>query len=118
MSHFRPPRVAKRISSSYSPRGNANSGLVVWKHAKRPQAALASLKDLQDSLGALNDITTREKLASRVAMSARHMSMSSARELAFAAGLISGSQEAHLDPLLKAAEHAYARLLEVKPFWT
>jgi hypothetical protein len=31
MSHFRSPRVAKRISSSYSPRGNANSGLVVWK---------------------------------------------------------------------------------------
>lgn len=49
------------------------------KHAKHCEAALASLKNLQDALGGLNDITTREELASRVAMSTRHTSMSRAR---------------------------------------
>jgi inorganic triphosphatase YgiF len=88
------------------------------KHAKQCKGALASLKNLQDALGGLNDIATREKLASRVAVSTRHTSMLRARELAFAAGMIAGSQEAHVDPLLEAADRAYAKLRDVKPFWT
>jgi hypothetical protein len=32
--------------------------------------------------------------------------------------MISGSQEAHVDPLLDAADRAYASLREVTPFWT
>ena len=71
------------------------------KHARQCEAALASLKDLQDALGGLNDITTREKLASRVAMSTRHTSMSRARELAFAAGIILGLAGGPRGPLAR-----------------
>jgi inorganic triphosphatase YgiF len=88
------------------------------KNAKRCQAALSSLKDLQDSLGALNDIATREKLASRIAHSLPQASRRGAsRERAFAAGVIVGSQEAHIQGLLDKSECAATEFLKIKPFW-
>lgn len=89
------------------------------KNAKRCRAALSSLKDLQDALGALNDIATRERLASRIARSGVRKSKSGhARERAFAAGVMFGSQEAHVQEMLDKAQRAGARFLEVKRFWT
>jgi triphosphatase len=88
------------------------------KRAKRCGATLSSLKDLQDALGALNDVATREKLMSRAALAKRRKSKgTAARERAFAAGMVVGAQEAGIEHMLAAAESAYAKLLEVKPFW-
>ena len=88
------------------------------KNAKRRNAALSALKELQDALGALNDIATREKLASHVALAKRPRAKErTARERAFAAGVIFGEQEAHVDRMLDAADGAYAKLLKVKAFW-
>jgi triphosphatase len=88
------------------------------KRAKRHKATLSSLKDMQGSLGALNDIATRETLASHIALSERHKSTRlGAQKRAFAAGVIFGSQEAHAEQLLDAAEIARTKFLKVKPFW-
>ena len=88
------------------------------KNAKRRNAALSALKELQDALGALNDIATREKLASHVALAKRPRAEErTARERAFAAGVIFGEQEAHVERMLDAADGAYAKLLKVKAFW-
>ena len=88
------------------------------KQARRRKAALSSVKALQDALGALNDISTRERLASQIALSGRRDAWSSgARRRAFAAGVVLGTQEARVDQLERAAERACTRLLEVKPFW-
>ena len=39
------------------------------------------------------------------------------RERAFAAGLVTGNQEARRDDLLSEAAKAHARLEDIKPFW-
>jgi inorganic triphosphatase YgiF len=88
------------------------------KSAKRRKAALSALKALQDALGALNDIATREKLASHVALAKRPGSKErTARERAFAAGVIFGEQEAHVERMLDIADGAYAKFLSVEAFW-
>jgi triphosphatase len=88
------------------------------KSAKRCKASLSALKELQGALGALNDVATRESLASSIAMSrpptARRAGPAAK---AFAAGVVFGAQDAHVTQLLMAADRAYARLLEIKPFW-
>jgi hypothetical protein len=38
-------------------------------------------------------------------------------EKAFAAGRLSGSEEARIELVLTEAEHAYADFAEMKPFW-
>ena len=82
------------------------------------EEALSALKELQDALGGLNDIAVRERLASKVVLSKRAKpGAPGTRDRAFAAGLIFGSQEAHVAGLLDAAEDAYTRLLKVKAFW-
>jgi CHAD domain-containing protein len=88
------------------------------KSAKRRAAALSSLKELQDALGGLNDIAARERLVAEVVLSKRPRSNGrAAPERAFAGGVIFGSQEAHQERMLAAAETAYARFRKVKPFW-
>ncbi len=88
------------------------------KSVRRRKAALSALKDLQASLGALNDVATRESLAAHVALSMRRGSkVSSPLAKAFSAGVIFGEQDARIAQLLESAERAYARLLKTKPFW-
>lgn len=86
------------------------------KKAKRRKAALSPLKELQDALGTLNDIATRETLASRMAHAGPSKGQD-ARERAFAAGVIFGSQDAHIQAMLDKAADASAQFLKVKPFW-
>ena len=82
------------------------------RQARRRKAALSSVKALQDALGALNDISTRERLASQIALSRRRDAWSSgARKRAFAAGVVLGTQEARVDQLEKAAKEACTRLI-------
>ncbi len=88
------------------------------KSAKRRKQALSALKDFQDSLGALNDVATREKLAAEVALSSNGAARrKDARQNAFAAGLVLGTQEAQVPEMLDAAERAHAKFRKAKPFW-
>jgi triphosphatase len=86
------------------------------KNAKRCKAALSSLKELQDALGALNDIATREALAARMAR-AGSSKRREARDRAFAAGVVFGSQDVHVQDMLDKAAAASAEFLKVKPYW-
>lgn len=72
------------------------------KSEKRREKSLSALKDLQDSLGALNDIATR-----RFLLAAGEGASPSEP----------GADAAEEQKQLKQAEHAYARFAKVKAFW-
>jgi inorganic triphosphatase YgiF len=89
------------------------------KASRRRQDFEASLEKLQDALGDLNDIAVHEELSWRVADdedvgAGRHGGR--ARK-AFAAGRLSGREEARMAPVLKEAERAYAAFARARPFW-
>jgi CHAD domain-containing protein len=67
---------------------------------QRRKASLDALKDLQDALGALNDLATHRKLVDGGVGLAQ---------------LTDGEDQN--EPLLLKAERAFARFVETKPFW-
>jgi triphosphatase len=75
------------------------------KNAARREAALAALKDLQDQLGALNDLAQREALAANGHDLGDH-----------AYGLLT-PKAADVDQLLDRAQKAHADFAKVKSFW-
>lgn len=75
------------------------------KKAKRRDAALSALRELQDALGALNDLAAREALVANGHELAKH-----------AAGLLA-SKEAEVHRLLDRAKAAHADFTKVKSFW-
>lgn len=75
------------------------------ENAKRREALLAALKELQDQLGALNDLAQREALAAAGHDLANH-----------AQGLLA-PKEADVDELLARAQKAHADFASVKSFW-
>jgi inorganic triphosphatase YgiF len=75
------------------------------RNKERRATGLKALKDMQDALGALNDLAAREKMAAEK----RDLDPDAARLLGI------GAHKA--DGLIKDAEAAYARLAEVKSFW-
>jgi len=80
---------------------------------KRREKFLNALKGLQDGLGDLNDIAVHEK---------RMTTMAAARlqtkpHQAFAAGLLTGREDARIEPVLASTEKAYVALAKVGPFW-
>jgi inorganic triphosphatase YgiF len=86
------------------------------RNARRREDVLTALKDLQDALGGLNDIATREQLAEKIAGEA-HGDEQAARERAFAAGMIVGRQHARQDELMDAAVQGYERIADSKTYW-
>ena len=90
------------------------AGLFAGKRSsKRREKFLPALERLQDGLGDLNDIAVHEDLMT--AMGARRRRGS--RKRAFAAGLLTGREDARRDAAMAAAIQAYAELAKVKPFW-
>jgi triphosphatase len=89
------------------------------KAARRRQEFIATLERLQDTLGDLNDISVHEGLTERLAdaheTSGKHKRRSSNK--AFAAGRLSGREEARIAAVLKDAERAYSRFAKARPFW-
>jgi triphosphatase len=73
------------------------------------------LSDLQDDLGALNDISVHQKLATAV-VADRKSRRHHARD--FAAGAVSGREQTEIRPLLKATGKAARKLAEMRPFLT
>jgi inorganic triphosphatase YgiF len=83
---------------------------------KRLPSFKARLTDLQDCLGALNDIKVHQKLAPKPA--AGKPRSKAARAKAFAIGVVSGREQSEIEPLLKAADKDARKFLHARPFWT
>jgi triphosphatase len=84
------------------------------KTAKRLADFKNRLKGLQDRLGALNDIAVHQKLAPTLATGETH---TKGREYTFAAGMVSGREQAEIGPLLKAAAIDARKFARARPFW-
>jgi inorganic triphosphatase YgiF len=78
------------------------------KTMKRQKQFTSALKRLQDGLGDLNDIAVDERLLARASQPKR----------AFAAGLLTGRDEARENAAMSAALQGYAKLAKVKSFWS
>jgi triphosphatase len=88
--------------------------LFAGKRATRRRKRLApSLKRLQNALGELNDIAVSEK---RIAELDGHQRSNANR--AFAAGLLTGHEDAQTGAAMRAAKKACAEMADLKPFWT
>jgi hypothetical protein len=73
---------------------------------------------VQDDLGDLNDIAVHEDRITAIANEGgRSRRRRSSPKRAFAAGLLSGREDARLDAVLANAADACAALARVKPFW-
>jgi triphosphatase len=84
------------------------------KSKKRLSEFQERLKELQDHLGALNDIRVDQKLASKlVAVTSRK----TGPQEVFAAGFVTGRERAETEPLLEDAEKAADKLAQIKPLW-
>jgi inorganic triphosphatase YgiF len=81
------------------------------KAAKRHKAFVSALSDLQDHLGALNDLATAHEVAASV------VSSEDSATAAFAAGLTAADGEGAVEALLEASAEAHEELIDVKPFW-
>jgi inorganic triphosphatase YgiF len=73
------------------------------------------LKDLQDSLGALNDIAVHQKLATKLAAG----SGGPKPELvSYAAGMIAGCERSEIQPILAEVTRTARKLRRANSFWT
>lgn len=84
------------------------------KRSKRHAGFVAALEDLQDSLGALNDIQTGHDIA----LSFAPTDGGPLPAAAFPASHVDGRQDAAVEPLLQAAQTAQGRLVAAKRFWS
>jgi len=90
------------------------AGLFASKRAtRRREQFLSALEGLQDGLGDLNDISVHEERIA--AMGIRWHRTNPKR--AFAAGLLTGREDARIGAAMATATQAHAALIKVKPFW-
>jgi triphosphatase len=86
--------------------------------SKVRKAFLSAIEEMQDRLGNLNDIAVHEKLAADFAASTAPSAQASDRaRRAFAAGVLTGLEDARLNSAVTAAVAACERFEEAKPFW-
>jgi inorganic triphosphatase YgiF len=83
---------------------------------RRRKDFVASLQQLQDALGELNDIAVNEKLLEQLGEDAGAKRHGGRISKAFV-GRLSGREEARIAPVLEEAERAYAAFAKAKPFW-
>ena len=81
--------------------------------AKRRKHFHSALERLQDGLGDLNDIAVHEKTIA--ALSVHHPRSDPSR--VFAAGLLTGREDARVEAAITEANEAYLDLARVKRFW-
>ena len=88
------------------------------KASKRREKFLSGLESVQDCLGELNDIAVHEDRITAVADEGRrNRRRRGSPKRAFAAGLLTGREDARLDAVLQRATDAHAALARIKPFW-
>ena len=80
---------------------------------KRSEKFLGALERVQDTLGDVNDICVHEKVISTAGAKPPRLS----RKKAFAAGLLTGREDARLETVMAAADKALAQFARAKPFW-
>ena len=88
------------------------------KVSKLRKSFLSALEDMQDSLGDLNDIAVHENLTMDIAKN--HALSTPAKDgsrRAFAAGVLTGHEDARRDSVLAAATAAYERFAKAKAYW-
>jgi hypothetical protein len=78
---------------------------------KRRKQFLDALGRLQSGLGDLNDIAVHEKRIAAIGIPRSNPSR------AFAAGLLTGLEDARIEAAMTVATEAYADFGKVKPFW-
>lgn len=78
---------------------------------KRHKAFVSALADLQNHLGALNDLATAHTVVSGL------LATEAGGQALFAAGLTAADGDAQAGALLEAAAEAHADLIDVTPFW-
>jgi len=83
------------------------------KSARRCKRFVFSLEKLQDALGDLNDIAVHEDTIAALGLRRRRANP----KRAFAAGLLTGREDAQLDAVMAAATAAGAALISAKSFW-
>jgi len=90
------------------------AGLFARRRAvKRRKQFLNALGRLQNGLGDLNDIAVHEKRIAAIGIRRQRSNPSRA----FAAGLLTGLEDARIGPAMIVATEAYADFAKVKPFW-
>src|SRR5262249_54811311 len=72
------------------------------------------LADLQDSLGALNDIAVHQRMVTRLR---NDIESRKSEPVAFAAGAVVGTERSETEKLLAAAEKAARKLRRADKFW-
>ena len=88
------------------------------KASRRRKKFLAALEGMQDYLGDLNDIAVHEDRITAIANGGgRSRRRRGSPKRAFAAGLLTGREDARLDAVLAHATDAYGALTTVKRFW-
>ncbi len=87
------------------------------KARKRHKVFGDALSDLQDHLGALNDLATAHTVMAGLAVPGDGAAGPVDGAVAFAAGLTAADKEAEAGTLLEKAAEAHDDLVDVKPFW-
>jgi triphosphatase len=80
---------------------------------KRRKQFLDAVGRLQDGLGDLNDIAVHEKQIAAIGIPRQQSNPSRA----FAAGLLTGLEDARIEAAMTVATEAYTDFAKVKPFW-
>jgi inorganic triphosphatase YgiF len=87
------------------------------KASKRRKKFLSALERVQDCLGDLNDIAVHEDRITAIANRRGRSRLRGSPKRAFAAGLLTGREDARLDRVLESANDAHSALVRIKPFW-
>ncbi|HEY6993688.1 MAG TPA: CHAD domain-containing protein [Xanthobacteraceae bacterium] len=87
------------------------------KAARRRKRFLSALEGVQDGLGDLNDIAVHEDRITAIANDGGSRRRRGSPKRAFAAGLLSGREDARFETALANAADACTALARVKPFW-
>lgn len=86
--------------------------------SKRHQAKfLRILERLQDHLGNLNDIVGHTQLCRSMVEDTSSAANPNARQIAFFAGVVSGTEAARSEKLVRSSTHIHDKLGKAKPFW-
>ncbi|GJE29240.1 CYTH and CHAD domain-containing protein [Methylobacterium organophilum] len=86
------------------------------KARRRHKAFVVALSDMQDQLGALNDLATAHAIARM--LTPQEPGAETPGPALFAAGLTAADNEAHAGDLIEKAETGFDALVDVKPFWS
>jgi hypothetical protein len=86
--------------------------------AAHSTAFLSALGEVRDCLGDLNDISVHEHLTAEIATEPAPSTKAQDRaRRAFAAGVLTGQEEARINTVMAAAVASFKRLASAKPFW-